>query len=314
MVITGFYARIVGMSTPPYPRLSVSLSVFTAFDSSHPRRPATSQIQLGEGAPDDYGMGLFVLTRKSNEEDAYQNAPNGKRVIPSSLVLPDEQLEDTAKRILVEELGLDISYKLRQNRIFDEVTHGDRQRVISLNFWTFIHIDALAPLLGGRDQVGLELVSSTDFLATREKSSSLDEFDGISRFGYRISPELPQGHYKYLTEDLWGRELLDDGSDLKVFYAWRDLRYGFTGRYDPFRFLGSHALGKTFRLTELRELYEVIRGQRIQSDQFRRMATGTNAFVMPAGVTDTSGTRPGKPASLFTLMPWATPKTGHQPE
>jgi ADP-ribose pyrophosphatase YjhB (NUDIX family) len=314
LYIAGFYAKIVGMSTTPYPRLSVSLSVFTSFDSSHPNRPAAAQVELGEGAHDDFGMGLFVLTRKSNEAGAYQVEPTGKRVIPSSLVLPDEQLEDTADRILVEELGLDVSYRLRQNRIFDELTQGDRQRVISLNFWTFVHIDALAPLLGGRDQVGLEQVSSLDFLADQGSSRSLEEVDGISRFGYRIAPELPNGHQKFLTEDIWGHQLLDDGSDAKVFYAWRDLRYGFTGRYDPFRFIGSHALGQNFRLSELRELYEVIRGGRFQSDQFRRMVTGTNAFVREAGSTDTSGSRPGKPAALFTLMPWATPKTGYQPE
>ena len=313
LYIAGFYAKIVGMSTTPYPRLSVSLSVFTSFDSSHPNRPAAAQVELGEGARDDFGMGLFVLTRKSNEAGAYQQEPTGKRVIPSSLVLPDEQLEDTADRILVEELGLDVSYRLRQNRIFDELTQGDRQRVISLNFWTFVHIDALAPLPGGRDQVGLEQVSSLDFLADQGSSRSLEEVDGISRFGYRIAPELPNGHQKFLTEDIWGHQLLDDGSDAKVFYAWRDLRYGFTGRYDPFRFIGSHALGRNFRLSELRELYEVIRGGRFQSDQFRRMVTGTNAFVREAGSTDTSGSRPGKPAALFTLMPWATPKTGYQP-
>jgi ADP-ribose pyrophosphatase YjhB (NUDIX family) len=313
LYIAGFYAKIVGMSTTPYPRLSVSLSVFTSFDSSHPNRPAAAQVELGEGARDDFGMGLFVLTRKSNEAGAYQQEPTGKRVIPSSLVLPDEQLEDTAHRILAEELGLDVSYRLRQNRIFDELTQGDRQRVISLNFWTFVHIDALAPLLGGRDQVGLEQVSSLDFLTDQGSSRSLEEVDGISRFGYRAAPELPNGHQKFLTEDIWGHQLLDDGSDAKVFYAWRDLRYGFTGRYDPFRFVGSHALGRNFRLSELRELYEVIRGGRFQSDQFRRMVTGTNAFVIEAGRTDTSGSRPGKPAALFTLMPWATPKTGYQP-
>ena len=301
------------MPTSAYPRLSVTLSVFTAFDSSHPRRPGAAQLELGEGASEDFGMGLFVVTRKSNDDDVYQREPTGKRVIPASLVLAEERLEDTAERILIEELGLDVSYKLRQNRIFDEIGPSDRQRVVTMNFWTFVHIEALAPLLGGRDQVGLELVSSSDFLAKQEASQSLDEFDGVSRFGYRIAPELPQGHFKYLTEDMWGHQLLDDANDLKVFYAWRDLRYGFTGRYDPFRFLGTQALGKTFRLSELRELYEVIRGQRIQADQFRRMVTGTNAFVREAGITDTSGSRPGKPAALFTLLPWATPKTGYQP-
>ena len=301
------------MSTSAYPRLSVTLSVFTAFDSSHPRRPGAAQLELGEGATEDFGMGLFVVTRKSNDDDVYQQDATGKRVIPASLVLAEERLEHTAERILIEELGLDVTYKLRQNRIFDEISPSDRQRVVTMNFWTFVHIEALAPLLGGRDQVGLELVSSSDFLAKQEASQSLDEFDGVSRFGYRIAPELPQGHFKYLTEDMWGHQLLDDANDLKVFYAWRDLRYGFTGRYDPFRFLGSHALGNTFRLSELRELYEVIRGKRIQADQFRRMVTGTNAFVTEAGLTDTSGSRPGKPAALFTLLPWATPKTGYQP-
>lgn len=300
------------MPTSAYPRLSVTLSVFTAFDSSHPRRPGAAQLELGDGAAEDFGMGLFVVTRKSNGDEVYQQEPTGKRVIPASLVLAEERLEDTAERILIEELGLDVTYKLRQNRIFDEINPSDRQRVVSMNFWTFVHIEALAPLLGGRDQVGLELVSSSDFLAKQEASQSLDEFDGVSRFGYRIAPELPQGHFKYLTEDMWGHQLLDDANDLKVFYAWRDLRYGFTGRYDPFRFLGSQALGKTFRLSELRELYEVIRGQRIQADQFRRMVTGTNAFVREAGITDTSGSRPGKPAALFTLLPWAIPTTGYQ--
>ena len=187
------------MSTSAYPRLSVTLSVFTAFDSSHPRRPGAAQLELGEGATEDFGMGLFVVTRKSNDDDVYQQDPTGKRVIPASLVLSEEQLEDTAKRILVEELGLDVTYKLRQNRIFDEINPSDRQRVGSINFWTFVHVEALAPLLGGRDQVGLELVSSSDFLTKQEASQSLDELDGISRFGYRIAPELPQGHFKYLT-------------------------------------------------------------------------------------------------------------------
>jgi ADP-ribose pyrophosphatase YjhB (NUDIX family) len=301
------------MSSTPYPRLSVSLSIFTALDSQHPRRPGAAQLELGDGGHEDFGMGLFVVTRKSNEEAAYQHEPTRKRIIPASLVLASEQLEDTAHRILVEELGLDVTYKLRQNRIFDEITPAERPRVISINLSTFVHIDALAPLLGGRDQVGLELVSSSDFLATRAASTTLDEFDGISRFGYRVAPELPQGHSKFLTEDMWGHELLDDGSDLKVFYAWRNLRYGFTGRYDPFRFMGSHALGRTFRLSELRELFEVIRGQTIQSDQFRRMVTGTNAFVEEAGLTDTSGSRPGKPAALFTLARWARPNRGYQP-
>ena len=84
-------------------------------------------------------------------------------------------------------------------------------------------------------------------------------------------------------------------------------------QFDPFRFIGSQALDRAFRMSELRELYEVVRGQKIQADQFRRMTTGTNGFLEETGVHDASRSRPGKPAALFMLAPWAMPDRGFKP-
>ena len=301
------------MNTASSPRLSVTVTVFTSFDQEHPSHPAVAQLDQGPGGVDSFGTALWVLTRKANEPGAYQTPPSSLRVLPASLVGATESLSDTAARILRDEIGVDVTYRLRQSRIFDDVDPGAEDRVISVNYWTFVHIDALAPLLGGKEQVGLQLVSSSHSLENWSVMTKLEDFDGVSRFGLRFAPDHPNALRKQLTVELWGSPTLDGSDDQKVFYAWRELRRAFSGRYDPFRVIGSQALGKNFRLSDLRSLYEVIRGQKIQSDQFRRMTTGEHGFIEAAGSLDTSGSRPGKPATMFRLKDWAIPKSGHQP-
>jgi ADP-ribose pyrophosphatase YjhB (NUDIX family) len=295
------------------PRLSVTVVIFTVCDDHHPSRPAPSQLHQGVGGVEDFGMGLWAVTRKSNEKATYQSPPSGKRVLPSSLVRSDESLVETARRIVTEELGISRGFRLRQSRIFDDVNPAHDSRVISVAFWAFLHIDQLAPLLGGKDQVGLDLVSSSSSLDNWATMTDLSKFDGVSRFGLRFAPDQPQAHKKQLTTDLWGEPTLEGAFDQMVFYGWRDLRYGFSGRFDPFRFLGAEALDSTFRLSELRELYEVVRGQKTQSDQFRRMVTGSSGFVEETGAQDSSRSRPGKPATLFRLKKWAVPQNPGQP-
>jgi ADP-ribose pyrophosphatase YjhB (NUDIX family) len=301
------------MTDTNYPRLSVTVTVFTAFDHSWPKAPASAQLHQGPNPVPEFGMSLWALTRKANSEDTYQATPTGRRVLPASMVGPHESLVECAKRIMTEELGIDVSYRLRQNRIFDDVDPASDTRVISVNFWAFVHINALAPLLGGKDQVGLELVSSRHFLDNWDALTKLEKFDGVSRFGVRFAQDQPHPHRKQLTHDLWGERTLEGDHDDMVFYAWREMRYGFTGRFDPFRFIESQVLGATFRLSELRELYEVVRGQKIQADQFRRLATGPSGFVEEVGTLDSSRSRPGKPAALFRLLPWAVPERGYTP-
>jgi len=301
------------MTDTAYPRLSVSVSVFTCFDDMNPSRPATVHLQQGVNATDALGMGLWVVTRKTNEDNAAQGHTTGKRVVPASLVRSDEALRDTARRIIRDELGIDVSYKLHQNRIFDDVEPGSTERVITISLWLFVHIDVLAPLLGGKDQVGLELVSSSVFLDNWEATTGLADFDGVSRFGLRSAQDQSAPHRKQFAKEIWGEAILDGRSDEIVFYAWRELRYGFTGRFDPFRFIGSQALDRAFRLSELRELYEIVRGQKIQADQFRRMVTGSQGFLEETGIHDASRSRPGKPAALFRLASWAVPDRGFRP-
>ena len=301
------------MTDTAYPRLSVSVSVFTCFDDMNPAHPAAVNLQQGVSTSDALGMGLWVLTRKTNEDSAGQSETTGKRVVPASLVRSDEALRDTARRIITEELGIDVSYKVHQNRIFDDVEPGNAERVITISLWLFVHIDVIAPLLGGKDQVGLELVSSSAFLEHWDATTGLDTFDGVSRFGLRTAQDQSAPHRKQFAKEIWGETILDGRCDEIVFYAWRELRYGFTGRFDPFRFIGSQALDRAFRLSELRELYETVRGHKIQPDQFRRMVTGSNGFLEETGIHDASRSRPGKPAALFTLLPWAVPDRGYRP-
>lgn len=298
------------MSDASYPRLSVSVSVFTMFDELSPARPAPSHMSWGDRSSRPT-TGLWVATRKENEYQANQGAMTGKRVVPASLVRSDEALRDTARRILVDELGIDVSYKLHQSRIFDNVDSVGHDRVITLSFWVFVHIEALSRVLGGKDRVGLELVSSTGFLAEWAAEHRLESYDGVSRFGLRTGPDRSDPHQKQLARDLWGDTLLEANCDEIVFYAWREMRYGFTGRFDPFRFLGSRALDERFSLSELRELYEVVRGDTIQVDKFRRMVTGTDGFVEETQLQDSSRSRPGKPATLFRLQSWAVPDRGY---
>jgi hypothetical protein len=139
----------------------------------------------------------------------------------------------------------------------------------------------------------------------------LDSYDGVSRFGLRTGPDRSDPHQKQLARDLWGETILEANCDDIVFYAWREMRYGFTGRFDPFRFLGSRALDENFSLSELRELYEVVRGDTIQVDKFRRMVTGADGFVEETEFQDSSRSRPGKPATLFRLQSWAIPDRGY---
>jgi ADP-ribose pyrophosphatase YjhB (NUDIX family) len=261
------------------------------------------------------GSGVDLRTQATLERNrrAGQGETNGKRVVPASLVRSDEALRDTARRIITEELGIDVSYKVHQNRIFDDVEPGNAERVITISLWLFVHIDVVAPLLGGKDQVGLELVSSSAFLEHWDATTGLDTFDGVSRFGLRTAQDQSAPHRKQFAKEIWGETILDGRCDEIVFYAWRELRYGFTGRFDPFRFIGSQALDRAFRLSELRELYETVRGHKIQPDQFRRMVTGSNGFLEETGIHDASRSRPGKPAALFTLLPWAVPDRGYRP-
>jgi hypothetical protein len=100
---------------------------------------------------------------------------------------------------------------------------------------------------------------------------------------------------------------LDIDHDEMVFYSWRKLRYAFRGRLDPFRYLGATALSEAFRLSDLKELNDVCRGERTQVDQFRRSVLSESSFIAESNQKEVVQRRPGKPATLYSLRDWANP-------
>lgn len=68
-----------------------------------------------------------------------------------------------------------------------------------------------------------------------------------------------------------------------------DLRRRYADLPDP-----GHLLGETFTLRELRRIHEIVAGESLQRDTFRRAMEG---HLEPTGVTTTGGR--GRPAELF---------------
>ena len=296
------------MTEPAYPRLSTTLCLFTfvgddEIRSLGPLGLARSSDEAGGMA---FGRGLFVVTRSQNDAAAGQGS-SSKPVLPATLVGASESVRQASTRVLREELGITVPVRLRDTGIFDEPGRAGSERVISITSWGFVDFADLGPLLGGRDRVGLELVSSTEFLRTWKDNKGLDAYDGVSRFGLRYRPSPTRGHEKVLSEEINGDTILDLDYDQMVFYSWRALRRGFMGALDPFRCLGAAPLPPAFRLSTLREMYEVAQGQEIHPDQFRRAVDREGSFLRRLPGTDTS--RQGKPATKYTLQEWADPRT-----
>jgi ADP-ribose pyrophosphatase YjhB (NUDIX family) len=245
--------------------------------------------------PTDIGTGLYVVTMR--DPDTNENV----RILPGDFVVNDETIDETSKRIVWDILGIKAKVKLRQISIFDKPQFGNHRREISIPYWGAIAFEDLRMFLGGRNEVGLELVTSTEFIDRWEhEHNGLDEFDGVSRFGHRLNPNLTRGHVKRSSKDVSGFEILGRGHDEIVFYAWRKLRHAFTGRLDPFRYLGVLPFGSQFRISDLQDFRDVARGEKSQADQFRRsMLQSELALLRETNKLDSS--KRGKPARLYEL-------------
>ena len=103
-----------------------------------------------------------------------------------------------------------------------------------------------------------------------------------------------------MTRDLLGHEILGRGHDDIVFYAWRKLRHAFTGRLDPFRYLGVLPFGSEFRISDLQDFRDVARGEKSQADQFRRSMLQSDMPLLRQTMKVDNSKR-GKPARLYEL-------------
>ncbi len=243
--------------------------------------------------PDSNGLSLFVVTM--------QDEQHAGRVLPGDAIRSDESIDRAARRITAEKLGLSLRTKLHSLKAFDNPRRGGEARIISFPYWGMVNFEDLRKFLGGRDQVGLELVNSPDFMQNWNKSFGLSNFDGVSRFGNRRMPQAKKGitHTKAMTTELPGGRILAHDHDDMVFYAWRALRHAFDGKLDPFNYLSINPLGDEFRISDLQAFQEVCRGETLQRDTFRRMMMLEDSYLKATGSTDNQ--RAGKPANLYSL-------------
>lgn len=283
----------------------VTVALFTVLEDFNLYTVPASLLSVG-AASDKFGMGLFVVTKKSVERPSDGNGSmTDKRELPSMVVGLDESIDAAAQRLVTDELGISAPVRLRQTRIFDEPNREAGERVISITYWGFANLEDVAPVLGGREQVGLELVNGSSLLDQLEEQ--LEQYDGICRFGGRFVPGERRGHDLITTAKLGKGMILNLDHDDMVLLSWRKLRYAFGGKLDPFRFLGATALPEAFRLSDLRELHDVCRGERSQVDQFRRNILNESSFISESLLKEEKQKRPGKPATLYSLRSWADP-------
>jgi ADP-ribose pyrophosphatase YjhB (NUDIX family) len=294
----------MSMTTDIYSDKAVDLVIFTVADQAEvaSRLWDASLLSTGKTEKQTPGLSLYVVTVPI-DPNRYPNSPQ-QRVLPGGYLGKTETIQQASQRILMERLGLSLRSKIRQLGTFDEPTRDPNGRVLSFAYWGMVNFEDIRRYLGGKEQIGLELVNSHDEMNKYEtKTRRLDEYDGVCRFGHRLMPNVRTGvgHTKTLTKDLPSGRILGLDHDEMVFYAWRALRHAFGGRLDPFRYLGINPLGEAFRLSDLQEFTEVCRGERIQRDLFRRQMQNTDSFIKPTASTDKS--RPGKPAILYSLQP-----------
>lgn len=276
---------------PSRPQLAVDLVLFTMLTERDLSDTWIKELvsPAFESDTSDSGLSMFVVTMQG---------PKG-RMLPGALVEGNEQIADAGNRVLREVLGVGAPVRLREVGTFDQLDRNPVSRVISIASWGFVRFQDLVKVLGGRDQVGLELVNSSSYIRDFAKEhGGLSDFDGICRFGFRYAPTNSRGHVKQVTSDL-GTKILHQDHDNIVFYAWRKLRYAFGGRLDPFRYLGVKALGEEFRLSDLQEFQDVACGINTHRDQFRRQMLSEKSFIVETKKLDSS--RQGKPAALYTL-------------
>lgn len=278
--------------------IEVSVVLFTYLEEGRAADELLSRglLNLGNFGSGLFGGGLFVLSRTAGFGSSANSAiPQSE--LPSMPIRNDERLEEAANRLLKEQLGIYKPVRLFQTGIFDDPERSPFERVISVAYWGFIKFEELAAVLGGKDRVGLELVSSTEFLREFDSNRNLEKYDGVSRFGLRVSRAVDSHHKKQLAKDVFGQKILVLDYDEMVFFSWRKLRHVFGGNGNPFSFIGTEILSEVFRISDLRKLHEAIRGELLQADTFKRSMLGSKSYLVQLPEADTS--RAGRPSLLY---------------
>lgn len=177
------------------------------------------------------GQGLGVILVRRNEYPY-----KGKWSLPGGFVGIEEDIEATAERKLMEKAGVNVPFY--QFGTFGKVGRDPRMRVISVSHMAFVPMEKLSPSPGiGADDAGI-------FLVKREGNRYVYEKGGI------------------LTSE---KELAFDHADI-IRTAIERLRNRISYTDDAFAFVDKNA----FTIAQLREIYEAVKGEKVDFANFRR--------------------------------------------
>lgn len=178
----------------------------------------------------------------------------GDYALPGGFVLPDESVDDAARRELAEETGLSFDETsgnyLEQLQTFGAVDRDPRMRVVSVAYLALL---SHRPVIeAGTDAVEAMWHNVEDLPKTR---LAFDHDDIAS-----IALERVRAKLEYTT-------------------------------------LATSLIGDEFSLAELRDVYELVWGCKLDLPNFRRKVLASDGFVVPTGKRRAASR--GAPAQLF---------------
>ena len=187
---------------------------------------------------------LQVMTVTRGEDPG-----KGRRVLPGGFVRLDEDLDDAARRELLEETGLEVDY-LEQVRTYGAPSRDPRFRAIGV-----LYLAVMPDLPEG--QAG-----------TDAATASWLPVDEIDDFFF--------DHSQMLADAL-------ERARAKL-------------EYSP---IAASFCRREFTIGELRRVYEIIWGTRLDPANFSRKVHSVDGFVEPTGRVESDG--PGRPARVYRL-------------
>ena len=199
------------------------------------------------------GLSLLLIERRNHPH-------RGRFALPSWFMQPDESIETTARRALVEEtsLALDPSH-LEQLRTYSTPGRDPRDakvRITSVAYLAFMPDP-------GQPEAGTE-VRSAAFVP-------VDALGGVTEGG---TVELAFDHATIIADAL-------ERLAAKLEYTT----------------VAAAFLPERFTLAELRGIYETVWGAKLDAGNFTRKVTGVDGFVEPVSARRKTG---GRSAQLFT--------------
>ncbi|HZX09156.1 NUDIX hydrolase [Kribbella sp.] len=192
----------------------------------------------------------------------------GYWALPGGFVRPDEDLEATARRELVEETGLSAErLHLEQVATYGAPDRDPRGRVVSVAYLALVP-DLPAPVAGS-DAASASWTDVTDVLQV-EAGADVGAGADVRRDAGRLAFD----HHRILADAV-------ERARAKL-------------EYSP---LATAFCPPEFTISELRGVYEAVWGIPLDPRNFHRKVTKTPDFVAPAGATTTRDG--GRPAQLF---------------